>query len=415
MPPKPPDLVMAARRVSVVGKAWEEGGVRMKTFTVAPLVVLVGGLLAFADRTAAAQPRRPPVPPVPWGKGTPRTVPVWTGSGTTLGDSHIHDNGAMVTVTSPMQVSGSGNTAGVSASSTDGTGVAGFSSNSNGIEGSTAGTAAGVVGSGVIFGVLGHATANGGQLSGCCITGVAGDATNENNPDLPAIGVGGYVSTPNGWGTQGLNQGGGIGVLAESSGGNGHGTGLMSRSDGGDAGVFLVGAGGTLLHGFLENCNGPGCWDEKFRVDAAGNLWIYGDALKPGGGSWSTLSDRRVKKSIEPINGALGQLLELHGVTYEYTDPSALHESPGTHIGMVAQEVEQVFPSWVDTGADGLKHVTFRGFEAVAVEAVRELDARLASNSQEAAARIEGLERQNAELRRAIEVLAEKVSTLQHE
>jgi hypothetical protein len=117
----------------------------------------------------------------------------------------------------------------------------------------------------------------------------------------------------------------------------------------------------------------------------------------------------RAKKSIEPISNALGQLLKLHGVSYEYTNPSAFHELPGTHIGMVAQDVEQAFPSWVDTGADGYKRLTFRGFEAVAVEAVRELD----TNSKEAMARIADLERQNAELRHAIEVLSETVRTLQ--
>jgi hypothetical protein len=80
---------------------------------------------------------------------------------------------------------------------------------------------------------------------------------------------------------------------------------------------------------------------------------------------------------------------------------------------MVAQDVEQVFPSWVDTGTDGYKRLTFRGFEAVAVEAVRELDARVTSNSDETTARMADLERQNVELRHAIEVLSETVKALQ--
>jgi hypothetical protein len=76
---------------------------------------------------------------------------------------------------------------------------------------------------------------------------------------------------------------------------------------------------------------------------------------------------------------------------------------------MIAQEVEKVFPSWVDTGTDGYKRLTFRGFEAVAVEAVRELD----TNSKVAMARIADLERQNAELRHSIDVLSSVVKTLQ--
>jgi len=73
----------------------------------------------------------------------------------------------------------------------------------------------------------------------------------------------------------------------------------------GDAGQFVAGLGSILLHGFLANFDGPGGWDEKFKVDAGSNLTVYGSASKPGGGSWSVLSDRTVKKSIAPISGAL--------------------------------------------------------------------------------------------------------------
>ena len=32
---------------------------------------------------------------------------------------------------------------------------------------------------------------------------------------------------------------------------------------------------------------------------------------------------------------------------------------------MIAQEVEQVFPDWVETGKDGMKRLSIRGFEAL--------------------------------------------------
>jgi hypothetical protein len=143
------------------------------------------------------------------------------------------------------------------------------------------------------------------------------------------------------------------------------------------------------------------------------DLTVGGVASKPGGGSWTNSSDLRLKKSIAQINGALRRLLQLRGVTYEYIDPSSIGELPGTHIGMVAQEVESVFPSWVDTGTDGYKKLTFRGFEAVTVEAVRELDAQVNANAREAMAHIAELERQNLELRHAIEALSETVKALQ--
>lgn len=42
-------------------------------------------------------------------------------------------------------------------------------------------------------------------------------------------------------------------------------------------------------------------------------------------------------------------------------------------LGAIAQEVEEVFPDWVGRRGDGYRSVTFRGFEAVAIEALREL------------------------------------------
>ncbi len=128
-------------------------------------------------------------------------------------------------------------------------------------------------------------------------------------------------------------------------------------------------------------------------------LTVNGSADKPGGGSWSTFSDVRLKKNIQPLTGVLDKLLELHGVSFEYKEPEKIHELPGERIGMVAQEVERVFPDWVETGAAGYKRLTYRGFEALTVEALRELrdekDAQLRAKDaeiQDLKARLEKLE-----------------------
>ncbi len=102
-------------------------------------------------------------------------------------------------------------------------------------------------------------------------------------------------------------------------------------------------------------------------------LTVNGTADKPGGGSWSTFSDVRLKKNIQPLSGVLQKLLELRGVSFEYKEPEKIHELSGERIGMIAQEVEQVFPDWVESGPGGYKRLTYRGFEALTVEALREL------------------------------------------
>ena len=124
-------------------------------------------------------------------------------------------------------------------------------------------------------------------------------------------------------------------------------------------------------------------------VDAAGSvgigtsapaflLEVNGSAGKPGGGDWSVSSDERLKKDVRDLEDALATLLALRGVSFEFKDPQAIGELPGPRIGFIAQEVEQVLPDWVDEGADGYKRLTVRGFEALAVEALREVvrDAR---------------------------------------
>jgi len=132
-----------------------------------------------------------------------------------------------------------------------------------------------------------------------------------------------------------------------------------------------------------------------------------GDAGKPGGGSWASTSDVRLKKNISPLSNALDTLLELRGVHFEYQDPSAIGELPGIRTGFIAQEAERVLPDWVWEAEDGYKRMTIRGFEALAVEALRELrtekDEQIAAVRRQARTEIAALQADNAELRTRLE------------
>ena len=106
-----------------------------------------------------------------------------------------------------------------------------------------------------------------------------------------------------------------------------------------------------------------------------GNLAVAGNAFKPGGGAWGSSSDGRLKENIRPIEGALESLLKLKGVSYEWKDPESQGGLAGPQVGFVAQDVESVFPDWVGLDSEGFKTLTIRGFEALVVEALKELKA----------------------------------------
>jgi hypothetical protein len=75
--------------------------------------------------------------------------------------------------------------------------------------------------------------------------------------------------------------------------------------------------------------------------------------------------------------------------------------APGRTVGFIAQDVEKVFPEWVNTDADGYRYITERGTTALMVEALRELraekDAQIAKLNADHEAELRELERQHRE------------------
>lgn len=114
---------------------------------------------------------------------------------------------------------------------------------------------------------------------------------------------------------------------------------------------------------------GTGSAVERMRIDSNGITYN-------ASGSWATFSDRRLKEDIAPIGGALEQLLALNGVHYRYRNPEHAFGGEGPRMGFIAQQVEEVFPQWVGEDVDGYKFINATGFDALMVEALRELNTR---------------------------------------
>lgn len=83
-------------------------------------------------------------------------------------------------------------------------------------------------------------------------------------------------------------------------------------------------------------------------------LSVGGDASKTTGGSWLTLSDRRLKNIKAPFTTGLDAVMKLQPIRFEYRTNAALGlNSDRELVGFSAQEVQQVVPEAVRTNSEG--------------------------------------------------------------
>ncbi|MFP4459029.1 MAG: tail fiber domain-containing protein [Candidatus Zixiibacteriota bacterium] len=80
------------------------------------------------------------------------------------------------------------------------------------------------------------------------------------------------------------------------------------------------------------------------------DLEVNGDAAKPGGGSWTSSSDRRLKDIHQPFDKGIDELLALQPYSYNYKQDNPLGlPSDEAYIGLMAQDVQAVIPEAVST------------------------------------------------------------------
>jgi hypothetical protein len=106
------------------------------------------------------------------------------------------------------------------------------------------------------------------------------------------------------------------------------------------------------------------------KMQGDGNLVIYGG----GKALWATgtnSSDARLKKDIRPIENALQKLLSIKGVGFSWVDELM---GKGPDIGILAQDVETVFPELVSSLDQKYKSVKYLGLIPVLIEAIREME-----------------------------------------
>lgn len=104
-----------------------------------------------------------------------------------------------------------------------------------------------------------------------------------------------------------------------------------------------------------------------------GNLEVQGSA--------NIVSDRSLKKSIEPIKNPLELINNLEGHYFEFKRDKIFHLPKGRHLGFIAQEVEKVVPEVVNDMPTGEKGLEYQNLTALLVEGIKQQQKQLEKQS----------------------------------
>lgn len=137
-----------------------------------------------------------------------------------------------------------------------------------------------------------------------------------------------------------------------------------------------LGSGQTEGHHFLRRAGGS--TNTLFLVRANGNTWTAGTSGGP--------SDARLKTDIEPLSDMLDKLDRLQGVSFRWNGKGGQGDLERQHLGVIAQNVQEVFPEQVMEGPDGYLSLDKTEFIAPLIEGVKALHAENKALRQDLAA-----------------------------
>lgn len=172
---------------------------------------------------------------------------------------------------------------------------------------------------------------------------------------------------------------------------------------------------GTTESGFIEVIGGGGyihleSLKDTIAVvtvsDGTNNLELRGNGEIYANGFYLQ-SDERYKNNIEALTGALKNTTKLNGVSYYWNEKS---KGTDRQIGLIAQEVEEVYPELVHTNSDGYKSVNYAQMVAVLIEAIKELNQEISTLKAENSSLKAQLDKKMNDINSRLELL-EKVMT----
>lgn len=187
----------------------------------------------------------------------------------------------------------------------------------------------------------------------------------------------------------GINTGNGIYAYNSVSSGGTHNFSL-SRQDTLGVGDLEIASYGGIGFQTAQTGSAPAV-GAKMYLTSSGNLGIgnnaptyklevNGNIAVDAGGGFYYASDRRLKTDIAPLSSALDNILKLQGVSFTWKD------SGKKSVGLIAQDVEKVYPELVGTNpTTGMKSVEYGNLVAPLIEAVKAQQKEIDALKQEVA------------------------------
>ena len=117
-----------------------------------------------------------------------------------------------------------------------------------------------------------------------------------------------------------------------------------------------------------------------YNEDSTDALVLYGDGDATLAGTLTELSDRRLKKNIVRIENPLDKLSQLSGYKYNWKSKS---KSQNKQIGLMAQEVQDVYPELVREDKEGTLSVNYSGFVPLLIESLKEQKVKIEKLEEE--------------------------------
>ncbi len=137
-------------------------------------------------------------------------------------------------------------------------------------------------------------------------------------------------------------------------------------------------AGGDKIRGIrLQRSVNSNHW--RTLIDPSNNyVFEYNDNLytyiNPTTGAYINPSDARLKKDITPLENVLGKVIALTPKKFHYKTNSA--DDP-LLWGFIAQDVQKIFPEFVDVKDDGYLGIAYSNFSIVAIKGIQEQQAEI--------------------------------------